>query len=152
MDSMKQNVDRSALRFNQISIITIVLIGFILYEPVLPAIVAVVLVTGSFFPRIALFKATYRYILKPLRIMNPDPVEDIPAPHEFAQLLGGIVLGIGVYFLFSGETFIGWTLAWIVVLLAAINLFLGFCVGCFVYYQLGRIGVPGFRRKEGASA
>jgi hypothetical protein len=32
----------------------------------------------------------------------------------------------------------------IVVVLAAVNLFLGFCVGCFVYYQLNKLGVPGF--------
>jgi hypothetical protein len=35
-------------------------------------------------------------------------------------------------------------LAWLVVTLAALNLFLGFCAGCFVYYQLNRLQVPGF--------
>jgi hypothetical protein len=29
--------------------------------------------------------------------------------------------------------------------LAAANLFFGFCAGCFVYYQLGKLGVPGFQ-------
>lgn len=33
---------------------------------------------------------------------------------------------------------VGWVLAWIVMVLAAINLFLGFCAGCFMYYQLER--------------
>jgi hypothetical protein len=28
-----------------------------------------------------------------------------------------------------------------VVTLAAVNLFLGFCAGCFMYYQLGRVGI-----------
>ena len=152
MDTRKQSLDRSALRFNQISIITLVLIGFILDQPALPAVVAVVLLAGTFSPRFALFKLTYRNALKPLRIMNPDSVEDIPAPHEFAQLLGGIVLGIGVYFLVTGSSILGWGLAWVVVLLAATNLFLGFCAGCFVYYQLGKFGVPGFRPREGTSA
>ncbi|MCA9974174.1 MAG: DUF4395 family protein, partial [Anaerolineales bacterium] len=46
-----------------------------------------------------------------------------------------------------GQTIIGWTLAWVVVGLAALNLFLGFCAGCFVYYQLTRLGVPGFTRR-----
>jgi hypothetical protein len=36
-------------------------------------------------------------------------------------------------------------MAWVVVVLAALNLFLGFCAGCFVYYQLNRLGVPGFQ-------
>jgi hypothetical protein len=152
MDTTRQSLDKSALRFNQISIITLVLIGFILDQPALPAIVALVLIAGSFYPRFALFKAIYRNVLRPLKIMNPDLVDDIPAPHEFAQLLGGVFLGVGVCFLFSGTAVVGWGLAWIVVLLAAINLFLGFCTGCFVYYQLGKIGVPGFRPKEGTSA
>jgi hypothetical protein len=151
MDTRKQNLDKSALRFNQISIITLVLIGYILDQPVLPAIVAVVLLAGSISPRFALFKLTYRHVIKPLGIMRPDPVDDIPAPHEFAQLLGGIVLGIGVYFLITGFSVLGWGLAWVVVLLAAANVFLGFCAGCFVYYQLGKLGVPGFRPKEGTS-
>jgi hypothetical protein len=36
---------------------------------------------------------------------------------------------------------VGWTLAWIVIVLAAVNLFFGFCAGCFVYYQLDRWGL-----------
>jgi hypothetical protein len=39
---------------------------------------------------------------------------------------------------------VGWSLAGVVALLAALNLFLGFCAGCFVYYQLNRLHVPGF--------
>ena len=35
-------------------------------------------------------------------------------------------------------------LAWLVIGLAALNLFVGFCAGCFVYYRLNRLGVPGF--------
>ena len=152
MDTKRQILDRSALRFNQISIITLVLIGFIFDQPVLPAFVAAVLVAGSIDPRLALFKATYKHVLRPLKLMNPDTIDDVPAPHEFAQLLGGIVLGVGVIFIFSGTRILGWALSWVVVLLAATNLFLGFCAGCFVYYQLGRIGIRGFRPKEEASA
>jgi hypothetical protein len=35
-------------------------------------------------------------------------------------------------------------LSWIVVALAALNLFAGICVGCIIYYQLHRFGIPGF--------
>jgi hypothetical protein len=40
-----------------------------------------------------------------------------------------------------GAPVLGWALTGVVVALAAVNLFLGFCAGCFMYYQLGRIGV-----------
>jgi hypothetical protein len=111
----------------------------------LPAFVAAVLITGSINKKLALFKLTYAYIVKPLGLLKPDIVEDSPTPHEFAQLLGGIVLGAGTLFLYNGLILAGWIFAWIVILLAAANLFLGFCAGCFVYYQLRKLGVPGFR-------
>ena len=91
--STTQLLDYSALKFNQISIITITLLGFILNQPILPAFVAAVLIAGSINKKLALFKLTYVYIVKPLGLLKPDIAEESPAPHEFAQLLGGIVLG-----------------------------------------------------------
>ncbi len=138
-------VDRSALKFNQIAIIVLSLIGYLFNQPILPAFVALVLLVGTARPELALFKQTYARVVKPLELMRPEPVEDIRASHEFAQLLGGAVLLAGTIFLFSGSSHTGWVLAWVVILLAAANLFFGFCAGCFVYFQLGRLGVPGFR-------
>ncbi len=53
------------------------------------------------------------------------------------------LLGASLAFL-AGGWGLGWVLAWIVILLASLNLFAGFCAGCFVYYWLGRLNVPGF--------
>ena len=145
MSTIKQTLDHSALKFNQIAIIIFTLLGFILNQPILPAFVAVVLIAGSMNKKFALFKLAYVHILKPLGLLTPDIVEDSPAPHEFAQLLGGIVLGTGSILLFSSLALAGWIFAWVVIILAAANLLFGFCAGCFVYYQLGKLGVPGFR-------
>ncbi len=145
LNTTKQILDHSSLKLNQIAIITFALFGFILNQPVLPSFVAAVLIAGSLNPNVALFKLTYRQVIKPLKIMKPNLVEDIPAPHEFAQLLGGIMLGIGSLFLYTGSPLLGWIFVWIVIMLAAANLFFGFCAGCFVYYQLRKLGVPGFR-------
>jgi hypothetical protein len=114
-------------------------------QPLFPLFVAVVLIAGSFNSNFALFKMHYKYVIKPLNFFKPNLLEDIPAPHEFAQLLGGIVLGIGSLALYTGLHFLGWIFAWIVIALAAANLFFGFCAGCFVYYQLWKLGVPGFQ-------
>jgi hypothetical protein len=146
--STTQLLDHSALKFNQISIITFTLLGFILNQPILPAFAAAVLIAGSINKKFALFKLTYAHIVKPLGLLKPNIVEDSTAPHEFAQLLGGIVLGIGSLLLYTWQPLFGWIFAWIVILLAAANLFLGFCAGCFVYYQLGKLGVPGFRTQS----
>jgi hypothetical protein len=148
MDTTRQILDYNVLKFNQISIITLTLLGFILNQPIFPVFVAAVLIAGSLNRDFALFKLTYTYVIKPFNLLMPNPIEDIPAPHEFAQLLGGAVLGIGSLLLFSGYSLLGWICAWVVIALAAANLFFGFCAGCFVYYQLRKLGVPGFRNQS----
>ena len=91
-----------------------------------------------------LFKQFYVRVLKPAGILKPDVVVDNPEPHRFAQGFGGVVVALGVLALLLGASVVGWALAWVVIVLAALNLFLGFCAGCFVYYQLNRLNVPGF--------
>jgi uncharacterized membrane protein len=66
-------------------------------------------------------------------------IADNPEAHLFAQGLGASFMVLSsVALLAVGVPTIGWILAWIVVVLAAVNLLVGFCVGCFVYYQLER--------------
>jgi hypothetical protein len=48
----------------------------------------------------------------------------------------GALAALGV-----GATVTGWLLVGVVVVLAAVNLFLDFCLGCFIYYQLARRGL-----------
>ncbi len=62
----------------------------------------------------------------------------------FSQGLGAAFVAGGVISLFAGASVLGWGLEWLVVALASLNLFGGFCAGCFVYYWLNRVNVPGF--------
>jgi hypothetical protein len=87
----------------------------------------------------------YRRVLRPARLVRPDLIEDNPEPHRFAQGLGGTVVLLGLMALLLSLPVLGWSLVWMVIGLAAANLLLGFCAGCFVYYQLNRLGIPGFR-------
>lgn len=136
--------DKSALTFNQLSIVTLTTFGFILNQPLIPAFVAAVLIGGSLTPALAVFKLIYKHAVKPLGLMKPEIVQESSTPHEFAQLLGGCFLGAGAAALLLGSATIGWALAWLVIFLALANLVFGFCAGCFVYFQLGKFGVPGF--------
>jgi len=91
------------------------------------------------------FKPMY-LLLKAIRALKPDILLDNPEPHRFAQGLGGVVLlGATVAWL-GGIPFLSWALAWVVITLAALNLFGGFCVGCAVYYWLYRLGFPAFTK------
>jgi hypothetical protein len=139
-------VDHSALRTNQVFIIGLLIVAFVLNAPVLVAFVCAVMLVGTAIPSAGLFKAVYFYVLKPAGIAKPDVRHDNPEPHLFAQGVGAVCLLAASLALFTGWSVPGWALTWIVVALAALNLFAGVCVGCLMYYQLHRLGVPGFTK------
>ena len=141
-----RRVDHSALRTNQAFIIGLLILAFVLNAPILVAFVCAVMVIGTINPSAGLFKAVYFYGLKPNGIVKPDVKQDNPEPHLFAQGLGGVFLLFASIALFAGVGALGWGLTWLVIALAALNLFAGICVGCIMYYQLHRFGVPGFTR------
>jgi len=141
----KRRVDHSALRVNQAFVIGLLILAFVLNSVPTVAFVGLVMLVGTAFPEWGLFKRIYQHILRPAGLVKPDVITDNPEPHRFAQGLGGAFVTLGLLALLAGQPVLGWALAWLVVGLAAANLFLGFCAGCFLYYQFNRRGVPGFR-------
>lgn len=140
-----QVVDQSALKVNQTGIVTTVLVAFIgsaFYRPLLVLIplLAIVLLLGTFSPQLALFKQFYFKVLKPRGIVKARPVQDRPEPHNFAQGMGGVVLAIASIFLLP-LTVVGLALSLLVAVLAFVNVAFGYCLGCQIYYQLGKVGV-----------
>ena len=144
MSTAAQLVDHSALKVNQAGIIATVLVGFIgsaVFRPLLVLIplLAIVLLLGTFAPRLALFKQVYFKVLKPRGIVKPRPVQDRPEPHNFAQGLGGVFLAVASVFLIPVPV-IGLALALLVAVLAFVNLAFGYCLGCQIFFQLERRG------------
>ena len=146
MTQTLQKVDHSALKANQLFIISLNILAFIFDQPILAAFVALVMGIGTLL-RVPGFGFVYKYILKPRGWMKPDVLEDNPEPHRFAQFLGFIFMTAGSAALFSGASVLGWSLVWLVAALAALNAFGGFCVGCAVYYWLSRFNLPGFTKR-----
>ena len=132
-------VDRTALRVNQTFIIGFLALAFLLDQPWLVAFVCAVMAIGTAFPQAALFQRIYRDVLRPAGLLKPDVQDEAAAPHRFAQGMGAAVLLIAVIALFAGALALGWGLSFVVIALAAVNLFFGFCAGCFVYFQLQRL-------------
>ncbi|MCZ7543959.1 MAG: DUF4395 domain-containing protein [Anaerolineae bacterium] len=139
-----RKVDQAALRTNQASIIGLLIAAFVANAWPVVTFVAAVMLIGTVWPEAALFKWLYRRALRPAGLVKPDVIPDNPEPHQFAQGVGGVVLLLSTAAFLLGARVIGWAAAWLVIALAAANLFLGFCAGCFIYYQLNRLGVPGF--------
>jgi hypothetical protein len=132
-------VDRTALRVNQAFIIGFLALAFLLDQPWLVAFVCAVMAIGTAFPQAALFQRVYRDVLRPAGLLKPDVQQEEAAPHRFAQGMGAAVLLIATLALFAGAAALGWGLSFVVIALAAVNLFFGFCAGCFVYFQLQRL-------------
>jgi len=140
-----QIVDNAALKINQAGIVATVLIAFVgsLFSPVflwLIPLLGIVLLLGTFAPRLALFKQFYFQVLKPRGIVKPRPVQDRPQPHNFAQGLGGVFLGVASVFLIPLPV-VGLAIALLVAVLALVNLAFGYCLGCQIFYQLERRGL-----------
>ena len=149
MSTALQTIDQSALKVNQAGIVGTVLVAFIgsffswaawLLIPLL----AIVLLLGTFVPQAALFKQLYFRVLKPAGIVKPRPVQDRPEPHNFAQGLGGVFLAVATVFLYLATPtygLVGPALSLLVAVLAFVNLAFGYCLGCQIYYQLGKRGL-----------
>jgi hypothetical protein len=140
-----QLIDHSALKVNQTGIVATVLVAFIgsaFFRPLILLIplLAVVLLLGTFAPRLALFKQLYFKVLKPRGIVKPRPVQDQPEPHNFAQGLGGAFLAVSSIFLLPLPV-VGLAIALLVAVLAFVNLAFGYCLGCQIYFQLGKAGL-----------
>lgn len=130
-------VDQTALKFNQASIIVLTLAAFVLDVPWLVAFVATVMAVGTLWPAASLFKQVYKRVVRPQGWLRSRVERDNPDAHLFAQGVGAVfMIGSSLALLLFSLPVVGWVLAWIVLVLAAINLFLGFCAGCFMYYQL----------------
>lgn len=134
-----RSVDRTALRVNQATIISLLVLGFLTDQPWLAVLVCAVMAAGTALPSAALFQRFYRDVLRPAGLLQPDLHAEDPAPHRFAQGLGAAVLLAAIVALFSGAAVAGWALVLVVITLAVVNLLFGFCAGCFVYFQIQRL-------------
>ena len=141
----RRRVDHAAIRTNQVFIIGLNILGFVLNEPRLVLLVTLVMLAGTLLRRPG-FGIVYRLLLRPLGIVKPDVIADNPEPHRFAQGFGTVVMAAASIALYAGALSPGWGLVWLVTALAALNLFVGLCVGCAMYYWLNRLNVPGFDR------
>jgi len=145
MSQNLQKVDHTALKANQLVIIVLALVAFVVNAWWLAGVIALFMVVGAIIGKPG-FLFLYRFVFKPTGILKPEIHLDNPEPHRFAQGFGAVVLVAGTLFLYFGHHIIGWGLVWLVIALASLNAFAGFCAGCFVYYQLAKIKVPGFSK------
>jgi hypothetical protein len=138
-----EKIDHTAIRVSQVMVIILNILAFTLNLPWLVILTTLVIAMGVVVS-VPGFVFVYRYALKPLGMLKPDIRLDHHEPHRFAAFLGALLMGGSSIALLSGASTLGWLLAWMMVALCALNAFVGFCVGCMIYYWLGRLRLPGF--------
>lgn len=70
------------------------------------------------------------------------PVVLVPgAPKRFAQGVGALFTTISTILLYAGAPSVGWSLAAVILLCAAVEATQAFCVGCWMYGRLGPLTV-----------
>lgn len=137
-------IDQNRLRFGMALTISLLVVAFILDSGLLVALVAVAQLLGAVGASFAPYGLLYDRVAKPSGLITPRPEPDNPEPHRFALLVGGIFNTVAVVALLTGVPVLAWVLVGVVVALANLNFWLHFCLGCWLYYQLNRLGVPGF--------
>ena len=122
---MIHRVDVTAIKFSQGSIVALTVLAFLLDQPWLVLFVGLVLAAGTIWSNGNLFKLFYTKVLAPAGLLKPRVIEDDPAPHRFAQgMAATFLLLASLALLVLSLPVLGWGLAGLVALLAAVNVLL----------------------------
>ena len=133
-------VDRTAIKTNQFFVILFSLSAFIFQSPILALSLGLIMLIGALYSKLSVFQQVYQRVIKPLGFIKPDVVHEESNPHQFAQAMGGSVLILSYFFIVIFKlVLVGWGLILLVATLALTNLVLGFCAGCFIYFQLSKV-------------
>jgi hypothetical protein len=141
-------VDQNAMKTTQALTIILLIAAFVLNLPILVAFGAVSQFCAALRLPFGPFRLFYQYVVLPLNIVQRNPQPDHFEPHAFALLLGTAFNTTATVLFMLGAPVFGWTLVGIVIVLANLNFWLNFCAGCLVYYQLNRLGIPGFTHSK----
>lgn len=131
-DACIDGIPHSIVRLNRITIVTGVVLALITQQPLILTVLFLIIAPAALFGRRAslIYQIGTRVLAK--QIAN-EPKED-KATQRFNNIIAAVFLLIAnVAFLLNVPT-VGWIFA-IGVAAAATVALLGFCVGCFLYYQ-----------------
>jgi len=136
-------VDHSAIKTGQLLAIATLVAAYVTNQWLPVALLAGVFLITSIFFDWGPFTLVYRVLLKPVGLVKPDLRADNAQPHRFGQAVGAISAALAAAALYFGYVTVGWVLVWVLIALTVIS-YMGWCIGCFIYYQLNRMGVKGF--------
>ncbi|MGJ3239709.1 MAG: DUF4395 domain-containing protein [Anaerolineae bacterium] len=144
MSQTLPQIDQNGLKTGQALTIILLIAGFIFNSWILVLFVAFAQLLGGLGVAYAPYRLIYQHIIRANNWVPARIEADNPQPHRFAMLVGAVFNGFATLALLTNLALVGWLLVWIVIVLANLNFWLNFCLGCWMYYQFNRLGVPGF--------
>ena len=140
---MNNQVDHAEIKMGQILTIIISGIALALQNQILLMILAGIFLLSGTVRAISPFSLLYRWVVSPLGIIKSDYRLDNIQPHKFGQLVGVMTIVLALTLMQMGFTLAGWSIVVALTGLTSIS-YAGWCIGCFMYYQLNRLGLGGF--------
>ena len=140
---MTNQVDHAEIKMGQILTIAISATALALQDPLPLIILGVIFLLSGTVRTLSPFSIIYRWIINPAGIMQSDYRLDNIQPHKFGQLVGALTVLIALGLMQIGYPLAGWSVVALLIALTVIS-YAGWCIGCFMYYQLHRLGIGGF--------
>lgn len=137
------HVDHAEIKMGQILTVAFSCTALVLQDPRPLVVLGVVFLLSGTVRMLSPFSMLYRWVINPSGIMKSDYRLDNIQPHKFGQLVGALTVAMSLVFMQLGYPMVGWGIVVILIILTVIS-YAGWCIGCFIYYQLNRIGLGGF--------
>jgi hypothetical protein len=138
MTSTEKRVDLRAVKFNQATIVVVSLVAIWL-DPIILLPLAAILLAGTFFPQLALFKRFFAEVLQPLLRLPEATVLDDPRAHNFAQGMVGTTTLLAYLSYLIGLPVLATAILAMNIALCLLSITTSFCVGCQLYFQYRRL-------------
>lgn len=144
---MPQAIDHAEIKTGQLLTMALAVGAYMLDNQYLILALAALFLVTALYRSASPFVLFYRLLVRPLHLMRSDYRLDNIQPHSFGQFIGALTALAAFILLFRGWSITGWGVVWVLILLTFIS-FRGWCIGCFLYYQLNRVGLGGFFRHK----
>lgn len=142
---MTDYVDHAEIKMGQLLTIGISVVALIRQDTWPLMFLGIVFLLSGTIREISPFSLLYQAVLKPLGLMKSDYRLDNIQPHKFGQLIGALTVALALGLITYGYPLSGWTVVSVLIVLTVVS-YAGWCIGCFLYYQLYRLGLGGFFR------
>ena len=142
---MKKNtkIDHSEIKFGQVMVILSMIAAYVTAKWEIVGIQGIFFFVTSISFNMGPFNNIYRLFFRSTGLIKPDMRVDNMEPHRFGQAVGFVTAVLATGLIYSGYAFAGWSVVWILIALTALS-FSGWCMGCFLYYMLNKMGLGGF--------